>query len=543
MAIKGSLREASLPDVLQLLSMGQKTGCLSVTHRSNFGSIYFDRGRITYATIVNRRDRLGDLLVKSGAISKEALDEAIAVQGRMRDTRLGDILVGRGLLAREDLDRQVRIQIEEAVYFLFTWSDGTFNFEPDVRAEEQDLLVSISPESLLLEGARRVDEWSLIEKKIPTLDLIFSVDAAHLAASAPELTSEQQLLIPLLDGQRDVASLIEESGLVEFEAGKALFGLVTAGFAHRVGKTRGVAAPKVSEVRVEEHRNLGVAFYKTGMYDEAMREFRRVSELHPEDGSARFHIGLVLMRQGKWQEAADALKLASANQHASFAVHHNLAYALERLGRFDDARRALGQAAGKGGENNSDPRVLTSRGALALRLASVAEANADLQNAREQWGRRTPPAAWYHYAGLAAALLGDVERAAQILDEGVRAHPHSAPLYNNLAVVLERRGDAVEALATAERGLLADAGLAQLHKNSGDLHYQAGAYDEALEAYQRAVRANNALGPDVYAKLGNLRYRRQEIDEAVAHWERALALDPSHSGVRDSLNGVRRAIA
>ena len=66
MAIKGSLKEASLPDVLQLLAMGKKTGCLSVTHRNNFGYIYFDKGRICYASIVNRRDRLGDMLVKSG---------------------------------------------------------------------------------------------------------------------------------------------------------------------------------------------------------------------------------------------------------------------------------------------------------------------------------------------------------------------------------------------------------------------------------------------------------------------------------------------
>src|SRR5256885_2766682 len=50
------------------------------------------------------------------------------------------------------------------------------NFETDVRPERQDFLVSINPESLLLEGARRVDEWSLIEKKIPSFDLIFLVD-------------------------------------------------------------------------------------------------------------------------------------------------------------------------------------------------------------------------------------------------------------------------------------------------------------------------------------------------------------------------------
>ena len=57
MAIRGSLKEASLPDVLQLLAMGKKTGCLSVAHKNNFGYIYFDKGRICYASVVNRRDR------------------------------------------------------------------------------------------------------------------------------------------------------------------------------------------------------------------------------------------------------------------------------------------------------------------------------------------------------------------------------------------------------------------------------------------------------------------------------------------------------
>jgi len=69
MAIKGSLKEASLPDVLQLLALGQKTGCLSIADRSNFGYIYFEKGRICYASIVNRRDRLGDILVKHGKIT------------------------------------------------------------------------------------------------------------------------------------------------------------------------------------------------------------------------------------------------------------------------------------------------------------------------------------------------------------------------------------------------------------------------------------------------------------------------------------------
>src|SRR5580700_6535027 len=101
MAIRGSLREASLPDVLQLLSMGKKTGCLSVTHRHNFGYIYFDRGRIAYGSIVNRRDRLGDLLVNAGLLSPEQLETIIAAQSAEPDQRLGDLLVRHGMVTRE----------------------------------------------------------------------------------------------------------------------------------------------------------------------------------------------------------------------------------------------------------------------------------------------------------------------------------------------------------------------------------------------------------------------------------------------------------
>src|SRR5688572_8199629 len=176
MAIKGSLKEASLPDVLQLVSLGQKTGCLSVNHRNNFGAIFFDKGRISFASIVNRRDRLGDTLVKSGRISQAQLDAAIEEQSREREMRLGDILVRQGVVTRDQLNDQVRVQIEEAVYFLFTWTEGTFNFEPGLRPEMQDFLVSIRPDALLLEGARRIDEWSLIEKKIPTFDIVFDID-------------------------------------------------------------------------------------------------------------------------------------------------------------------------------------------------------------------------------------------------------------------------------------------------------------------------------------------------------------------------------
>ncbi|HKG34256.1 MAG TPA: DUF4388 domain-containing protein, partial [Gemmatimonadales bacterium] len=174
MAIKGSLKEASLPDVIQLLFLGRRTGCLALADQHNFGTIYLDEGQIVYASIVNRRDRLGDILLRKGRISAEQLQQAIEAQDDDRQHKLGEILVGLGILTRAELEDYMRLQIEEAVYYLFTWTAGTFNFEAGVKPEREDFLVRISPEALLLEGARRVDEWSLIEKKIPSFDLIFS---------------------------------------------------------------------------------------------------------------------------------------------------------------------------------------------------------------------------------------------------------------------------------------------------------------------------------------------------------------------------------
>ena len=426
------------------------------------------------------------------------------------------------------------------MYYLFTWNQGTFNFDADVVPEEQDVVVSINPETLLLEGARRVDEWSLIEKKLPSFDLVFEVDRTKLQDSDAALTLEQQIVLDLLDGQRDVSAVIDASGLVEFEVGKALFGLMTAGFVHRVGRTKATPDPQQAAARVEEHRNLGVAFYKTGMLDEALREFRRVLDLQPEDGGAAFHVGLVFARQGKWDQATEAFQTAAQAPGARFAVFHNHAYALERLGRYAEAQAALEHAVKHGG--SKDPRVQTSLGVVSLLAGDVAAADGAFTAARPLFGHRPPTAAWFHYAALTAALLGDQERAGAILAEGAEAHPHAAALLNNLAVLHERAGRFDDAMSVVDRGLHEDASLAQLQKNHGDLLYRAARYDEALEAYQRAVKAHPELGDDVYLKLGNIRFRRHERDEALRCWERALQLDPTNAIVRTNLEAVRQRL-
>jgi tetratricopeptide (TPR) repeat protein len=533
MAIRGNLSEASLADVLQLLALGRKNGALSIARDGSFGTICFADGRVVHAGIVNRRDGLADRLVRAGVIGADELARASATLPAHDDRALAQALVAQGVASRDALTHEYRAQVEEAVYHLFGWNQGTFSFDPDESLAADEALVSISADALLLEGARRVDEWTQIEKKVPSLDLIFEIDSGRAAAREVPLSAAQERILPYLDGTHDVHAIIERSGLSEFDVGKALFGILTAGYAQRVGRSAARKQPP-PESRLAEHRNLGVAFYRTGMFDEALREFRRVLELRDADGVARFHVGLVHARRGEWREAIDTFQRVAREPDAPAAVFHNLAFAYEQLGDYMAAAEQLDAAAQRAGRS-PDPRLALSRAVLCLQDRDLDGAEEQLAAARTQWGSRQPSAAWFHLAGLTAALGGDHTRAAASLEDGLAAHPHAAALHNNLAVVHERRGSYELAARTLEHALLEDANCAHLHKNLGDYLYRQQRYDQALETFQRVVRIAPAHGADVYLKLGNIHYRRGAVVPAREAWEQALVLEPDHRIVKANL--------
>ena len=539
MAIKGSLKEASLPDVLQLLSMGTKTGCLSVTDRSSFGYIYFENGRIIYTSLLNRRDRLGDILVREEVITREQLEEAIEEQASSRDDRrLGEILVDLGWLEEEALNRYVRHQIQEAVYHLFTWSQGTFYFEPGQRPKDEPIMTSIDPESLLLEGARRVDEWSQIEKKIPSFDLLFALDTEKAdSLTSLDLSEEQEQILPLLDGEHTVAEIMDRTALGEFGVGKALFGLISAGLARRVGRRETEFPRAESRARVDEHRNLGVAFYKTAMFDEAEREFRRVIELENDAADAVFYLGLVAVRRGEWEEAERRFREVLELGGARAATYNNLALVLDRQGRSEEALETLGQAKEKSGAH---PGLCLARALLELKLGHAGDALESVREYEELVGENLAPL-YYSLRGLAEALLGDLEVAEQVMRQGVECQPASAPLLNNAGVILERKGEYDRAAQLYARAFEKESTLPQASKNVGDIYYRRGSYDEAAKAYERAVDLDPEIGDDTFAKLGNVYYKRRARDKAIDMWVRALELNPANEVVRTNLELVRGA--
>jgi tetratricopeptide (TPR) repeat protein len=537
MAIKGSLKEAGLADVCQLLAMGQKTGCLSVTDRSRFGQIYFDRGRITFATIVNRRDRLGDLLVREGALTHAALMAAVDAQADEPDRRLGELLLAAGAIDADTLHAAIERQIEEAIYYLFTWNRGNFYFEAGKTPDRGEVLIAVNPESLLLEGARRVDEWSVIEKKIASMDVIFDLDRDHMADADVELTAEQHALLELIDGARTVEELAEASGLGEFATGKALYGLIQAGFSHRVGRRD--TGEAVEPTDVDEARNLGVAFYDTSMFDDAAREFRRVLNRDPHDATARHYLALIALRLGDSGEAVRRLTALLESAGPRVGAFLNLAHALRLQRRYTDALQALDEA---GRRAPDDPRVRLAEGATYLAAGDIHRAADTLATYRTILDPDAlPPATFYYLAGLAAVADGRLDDADTLIEEGLGAHPASAPLHHLAGNVAERRADMAAAEAAYRQAAEGDSDLAQAHRNLGDIAVRRGLDAEALDHYRRAAELEPDLGDELYTRLADLHYRRNERKQAIECWRKAVELNPDTETARNHLEVVARA--
>ena len=535
MGIKGALSDVSLADISQLLGMGGKTGCLSLTHKDNEGYVYFEGGNVIFASVKNRPDRLGDLLVTHEVIDRAQLSAAMA-QHQLTGTRLGEVLVELGSLTQETLEDYISVQIHEAVYMIFQWSEGTFEFEPDVMPAEGMFRVSISIDGLLMEGARRVDEWSVVEKKITSMDLVFSLERDPLEDEGLDLTDDQKRIIPMIDGERSVTNLVEDSGLAEFDTGKALYGLIQAGFAVQVGKRVREDEAKGS---VEEHLGLGLAAYKSGFMDEATRELRKTLEVDPTHAGARAHLALISLRQGKAQEAIVHFDGMGEDTKPTYALLRNRAFAYERLGRYAEALATLDEAEKLDG---SDAGLALARGIVQLKSGDGAAAMGSLKVYRDKLGSEKPPPMFYAFCVIAAGVAGDMGGALNIGEEGLKQYPDEGAILVNTGAVLEHRGgDGETAKAYYEKAIKGDPPPPQAFKALGDQALSHGDKVQAKQYYESALKWDPRLGEDVLIKLGAIELENSDTEEVAVLWRRALELNPDNASLQTKIDQLGAA--
>ncbi len=172
MAFQGSLKELPLPDIIQLVSVSGKTGVFALRRNGDStGEIYLRGGHIVHAHV-------GDL------------------------------------------------QGEEAVYELAIWPEGEFVFTPGM--ETQHTTIQKSNTNLLMEAARRIDEWQVLSKRIPSTRLV-PVFTNQAATTSVSLTPQEWGLICKIDERRSIEEIAVGLDMSAFEVCKLLYGLITSG--------------------------------------------------------------------------------------------------------------------------------------------------------------------------------------------------------------------------------------------------------------------------------------------------------------------------
>ena len=232
MGLRGDLTTMGLEDLFQWLAVGKKTGVLELKGFLHTKRVFFHEGKISSVWSSDPREYLGQYLLAYNRINEEQLREALATQ-EDENQLLGRILVNRQLITETEIRRIVQLKVEESIYDTFLWDVGTFEFTDNLTPPQKTMLLSLDVTGIVLEGARRVDEWKRIRNIVKGGDAVLDVVSEAIAEMLP-LSPEDADLLGRLDGHKTIDQVIIEMRAPEFKIHKLVFDLHEKGMVHIV---------------------------------------------------------------------------------------------------------------------------------------------------------------------------------------------------------------------------------------------------------------------------------------------------------------------
>jgi predicted transcriptional regulator len=261
MALEGTIKDFGLPDIFQLIGLQRKTGLLTLKNEKDVVTVTFENGMVVMADSDQKRleDRLGSVLVKQGKLTKEKLDEALQTQ-KATLQRMGHILTTGNYITQQDLKEALQVQVSQIVFKVFRWRDGEYHFAPTDSVDyDRENFAPMSADFILMEGIRMVDEWPIIEKKIPSMDIVLRavVDASMIEVGSGDggsiddvlgkrgaasslskirLSVDEERVYRKVDGTRTVQAIIDATGMGEFDVCRTLFDLLNRNIISSIGR-------------------------------------------------------------------------------------------------------------------------------------------------------------------------------------------------------------------------------------------------------------------------------------------------------------------
>jgi len=297
MGLSGNLRTMDLPEILQWISSGRKTGTLHLERRSVEKRIVFQGGVIHTSWSNDPRESLGQFLIRERLVTEEQLFRALLRQeteGRL----IGTILIAEGLLNEDDLRRSLQAKAEETIYDLFLWPEGKFEFKDGEMPPNISVFIDVDVTGVILEGVRRVDEWQRIKQVLPSMSVTFRVMIGH---GLPEDSVEREALrLAALD--KSLAEISLELRRSEFETACAMFELHERGIVQvdSVGKEAAAAADLVGTIK--DLLSVAQQRLTERRYDAALRAFEEVLSIDRLNQHAKK--GLIALMESRSKDRA-----------------------------------------------------------------------------------------------------------------------------------------------------------------------------------------------------------------------------------------------
>ena len=447
MAIEGPLRELSIHDVFQMLDLSRKTGALRVTSelRDNEGTVVFDHGRVVSASIRSSPAPLGIMLVRAGRITRgRSCGRPGSCRPRGRAAAWGDSARIGAISARE-LERQVRLQVEAVVFELMSWHEGFFSFEErDVSTTPLDATVFVSTESLLMEGARRIDEWSRIVDKVPHLGVVpvlATTDDDH--ATRLDLLPSEWEVLAAIDGASDLRSIAARLGRSEFDVARVIYGLCATGVVELRDPGRAHTNGIGPAVDVEAELATAWAAVHAGRAEDALSAARLVISAEPRNAEARLAAARALRQLKRFGDASEELRRAAQVDPGLPAIHLELGYTAACRGDFG-AAVASWEHFLRATPNAPEASGVREAVASATQLRHFVEAYASVQMTFVVGAMRSPlirPVVVFLPLGEALRRSGQLDLALKVATRGLERHPYDADAHDLLARVWSDRGD------------------------------------------------------------------------------------------------------
>jgi hypothetical protein len=234
---EGGIDERDFPDIVQALHSKRWTGTLSVTQNNVAKSVMVEEGRLVFASSTSVDDRLGELLLRTSRLTIRQFKDAGALIGPGR--RLGSVLVEQGLLTPKELVKAVIEQTQEIIYSLFEWTTGRYHLREGRETSTEAITLKMSTSAIILEGIRRINAWSRIERAVGGLSARYlRADDYEETVSTMGLSLEKLSLLTSLNGARSVEDICADSTLSDFEVCRCLWAFRVIGVVRRLDESQ-----------------------------------------------------------------------------------------------------------------------------------------------------------------------------------------------------------------------------------------------------------------------------------------------------------------